>query len=227
MSASPRAGDVPRQARRDAMRIQLLVYPGFDELDALAPFEVLHSAAQLGARFTAELVALDAATVISARGVEFRIGSRLDRQRPPELLIVPGGGWNDRAERGAWAEARRGEIPALLARLHASGTALAAVCTGTMLLAAAGLLKGRPATTHHGAEDELRAAGAEVIHARVVDDGDILTCGGVTSGLDLALWLTELHGSAAVASLVERELDHERRGTVWSRGERGGMRAAG
>jgi transcriptional regulator GlxA family with amidase domain len=84
-----------------------------------------------------------------------------------------------------------------------------------MLVAAAGLLEGRPAITHHSAIDDLRAAGAEVIHARVVDAGDVITAGGVTSGLDLALHLVERdHGSAA-ALAAERELEYERRGIVW------------
>ena len=60
-----------------------------------------------------------------------------------------------------------------------------------MALAAAGLLTDRPAVTHHSALDELRSAGAQLIDARVVDDGDIVTCGGVTSSIDLALWLVE------------------------------------
>jgi transcriptional regulator GlxA family with amidase domain len=84
-----------------------------------------------------------------------------------------------------------------------------------MLLAAAGLLEGRPAITHHGAIADLEVAGARVVHARVVDDGDIVTAGGVTSGLDLVLHLAErLFGSDA-ALAAERELEYERRGTVW------------
>jgi hypothetical protein len=63
--------------------------------------------------------------------------------------------------------------------------------TGAMLLARAGLLKGRPAITHHSAIEDLRAEGADVKFERVVDDVEIVTCGGVTAGLDLALWLVE------------------------------------
>jgi transcriptional regulator GlxA family with amidase domain len=101
--------------------------------------------------------------------------------------------------------------------LHEEGTILAAICTGSMLLAAAGLLRGRPATTHHGALEDLRTAGAEVIRARVVDDGDIVTAGGVTSGLDLALWLVERFAGPQLAVAVEQRLEYERRGTVWHR----------
>jgi transcriptional regulator GlxA family with amidase domain len=88
-----------------------------------------------------------------------------------------------------------------------------------MLAAAAGLTKGRPAVTHHLALEDLRDAGADVVEARVVDDGDLVTAGGVTSGLDLALWLLERHFGNEVASAVEGRLEHERRGVVWRRSE--------
>jgi transcriptional regulator GlxA family with amidase domain len=84
-----------------------------------------------------------------------------------------------------------------------------------MLVAQAGLLKGRPAITHHVAVEELRAIGAEIVNARVVDDGNIVTSAGVTSGLDLTLWLIERYFNAQIAHEVEQELDYERRGTVW------------
>jgi transcriptional regulator GlxA family with amidase domain len=87
-----------------------------------------------------------------------------------------------------------------------------------MLLAAAGLTKGRPAITHHSAVEDLRATGAIVIKARVVDDGDIVTAGGVTSGLDLALWLVERYFGSPLADGVARAMEHERRGPIWLHG---------
>jgi transcriptional regulator GlxA family with amidase domain len=131
-----------------------------------------------------------------------------------DLVLVPGGGWNDRSERGAWAEARRGELPAAIARLHRAGVAVGSVCTGAMLLSAAGLTRGRPATTHASAVPDLRAAGAEVVDARVVDDGDLVTAGGVTSGIDLALWLVERNWGADLADRIATEMEHDRRGPV-------------
>jgi transcriptional regulator GlxA family with amidase domain len=83
-----------------------------------------------------------------------------------------------------------------------------------MLVAAAGLVAGRPAVTHHLALDELAAAGADVRPARVVDDGDLVSCGGVTSGLDLALWLLEREFGAELARRVAADIEHERRGEV-------------
>ena len=79
-----------------------------------------------------------------------------------------------------------------------------------MLLAASGLTAGRRATTHHLAIDDLRASGAEVVEARFVDDGDIVTAGGVTSGLDLALHLVERFADAAIAERVAAEIEYER-----------------
>jgi transcriptional regulator GlxA family with amidase domain len=200
------------------MRIEILLYDGFDELDALGPYEVLRSASAAGAQVRAELVRLGrAATVTSARGLTLHVSRLLDPDHPPALLLVPGGGWIARAEHGAFAELQGSRITPVVARLHAAGTVLAAVCTGTMLLAAAGVLRGRAATTHHRAMEELAEAGVEVVPARVVDDGDVITSSGVTSGLDLALWLVERFVGPATAHRIERELEYERRGTVWRR----------
>jgi transcriptional regulator GlxA family with amidase domain len=84
-----------------------------------------------------------------------------------------------------------------------------------MLLARAGITDGRPATTHRGCLDDLEATGALVDReARVVDDGDLLTCGGVTSGLDLALHLVEREWGADLAGKVAELMEHDRRGPV-------------
>ncbi len=100
-----------------------------------------------------------------------------------------------------------------MASLHEGGTTVAAVCTGGMLLSAAGLVRGRRAVTHHGALDELRENGAKVLpEARVVDDGDIVTAGGVTSGIDLALHLVERGWGMQLAEKVAEEMEYERRG---------------
>ena len=196
------------------MHFQILIFDGFDELDALAPYEVLHNAKSAGAQV--ELVSVDGAAEITANhGLRFRPAGRLDPQQPPDVVIVPGGGWVGRLPKGTRAEAERGAIPKLLSALYQGGTTVAAVCTGAMLLAAAGMLRGRPAITHHGAIVDLETAGAVIVRARVVDDGRIITSGGVTSGLDLALWLVERHYGPQVAHKVETQMEYERRGTVW------------
>lgn len=200
------------------MKVQIVLYPGYDELDAIAPYEVLRNAAREGADIQTELVTLGGAEeTVAGHDLRVRTTGRLDPNARPDLLLVPGGSYVSRAPQGAWAEAQRGELPAAIAALHQAGTIIAAVCTGTMLPAAVGLTRGRPATTHHAALDDLRASGAEVVDARVVDDGDLITTGGVTSGLDLALWIVERFFGPQVALAVEQTMEYERRGTVWRR----------
>jgi transcriptional regulator GlxA family with amidase domain len=95
------------------------------------------------------------------------------------------------------------------------GTTVATVCGGSLILAMAGLINGRNATTHHQGLDLLGASGAHAIRARVVDDGDLVSAGGVTSGLDLGLYLLERAAGPSVALAVEQLLEHERRGVTW------------
>ncbi len=199
------------------MHFDVLLYPGFDELDALAPWEILSSLAEaLPEQHSAALVTLDGAQPVRAsHGAVLTPHAALSER--PDVLVVPGGGWAQRdGTPGAWATAQEGSVPAAIAERHARGTVVASVCTGGMLLSAAGLLDGRPATTHRSALEELRETSAQVVDgARVVDDGDVVTAGGVTSGLDLGLWLLERFVGPWAAVVAERELEYERRGTVW------------
>ncbi len=189
---------------------EIVIYDGFEELDVFGPLSVLANAGYEIALVTVG----DPHTVRAANGTEVVPARALGTA--PELIVVPGGGWNVRADRGAWGETRRGDLPRAVAERYASGSTLAAVCTGTMLVAGAGLLEGRPAVTHRAAFDDLAAAGARVIRdARVVDDGRIVTAGGVTSGIDLALWLVERDLGPAKAAAVAHGLEHPRLGTVW------------
>ncbi|MFB6304405.1 MAG: DJ-1/PfpI family protein [Haloferacaceae archaeon] len=195
-------------------RVAILIYDGFDELDAVGPYETFHMAADLGADVDASLVTLEArervrashGTVVEPQGV---LPDPADPDAP-DLLVVPGGGWNDRSPAGAWAEAERGVVPDAVAAHHEAGATVASVCTGGMLLSRAGLLDGRPAVTHRGALDDLRETGAEVVEERVVDDGDVVTAGGITSGIDLALHLVERYADVATADEVADRLEYVR-----------------
>jgi transcriptional regulator GlxA family with amidase domain len=202
------------------LEIDVLLFDGFDELDAMGPFEVLRNA-------------FEKVTLTSASGPEPIRGAHgaiVQSERPPaeqlDWLVVPGGGWTRRPAKGAWAEAQRGELPALIRQRHRNGARIASVCSGALLVAAAGVLRGRPATTHADDVDDLRQAGAQIVEgARVVDSGDIVTRAGVTSGLDLALWLVERLAGPAIANAVSTEIEYERRFVVWS-GHESGCRTA-
>ena len=191
------------------MRIEIVVFDGFDELDAIGPYEVLTNAAALGGHdLSVRLVTREPqATVRASHGLEILPQGVLG-EGYWDLVLVPGGGYNDRAPHGTWAEIQHGALPSELGRLHAGGATVAAVCTGGMLLSAAGLTRGRPATTHHAALAALAEQGAEVVERRVVDDGDLVTAGGVTSGLDLALWLVEREFGRELAERIAREMEH-------------------
>ncbi len=202
------------------MKIQILLYDGFDELDVIGPFEVLKIAQSLGADLETELVTLNATEdeIIAQHGLGIRTnGRKFDESC--DVILVPGGGWVARSLHGAWTEAQKGSIPKALEALHDSpNKAIAAVCTGAMLLASAGLLRGRNAITHHDALEALKESGANLVNARVVDDGELITSGGVTSGLDLALWLVERYFGPAIVVRIEETLEYQRRGTVWRSG---------
>ncbi|WP_135852399.1 DJ-1/PfpI family protein [Halorussus salinus] len=197
-----------------ATEIAVVVYDGFDELDAVAPYEVFSNAAARGCDLDVSLRALDAdETVTASHGLRIEVDGLLG-DADPDLVVVPGGGWNDRADASAWGEAEKGDLPRALAALHERGVELAAVCTGGMLLAEAGVLDGRPAVTHASARDDLEATDAEVVDARVVDDGDVLTAGGVTSGLDLALHLVARLCGEEVAEEVATTIEYDTRGAI-------------
>lgn len=188
-------------------RIEIVIFDGFDEVDVFGPFDVLSSAG-----YSVGLVALEPGTVSSMRGVRVQVDSVLGS---PHGVVVPGGGWLNRAPEGSWAQAQRGTLPQRLKEIAPSTSWLASVCTGSLLLASAGLLTDRYATTNRNALDELRPLVREVIEERVVDDGDRITAGGLTAGLDLGIWITERESGTAVADRVARSMEYERQGRVW------------
>ncbi|MEV6345691.1 DJ-1/PfpI family protein [Actinoplanes sp. NPDC051851] len=197
---------------------QFILFDGFDPLDVIAPYEVLTAGAAL-AGVTADV------RFVSAEGPRRVAGGvpgiALDAVAPldPELpgyVVVPG------------AAGPLDDIPVLLGRLGGTplpglvakaladpGVTVATVCGGSLALAMAGLLDGRHVTTHHGGLGALAATGAIAVDARVVDDGDLISGAGVTSGLDLGLHLVDRAFGSRVAHAVEQLFQHERRGTVW------------
>jgi transcriptional regulator GlxA family with amidase domain len=125
-----------------------------------------------------------------------------------DIVVVPGGGWNTHADPGAWGEYQRGDWLPLLAAAADTAHIVAGVCTGTMLLAHAGVVGTRPAATHRVAWDDLSATGAQLVKDRVVDDGNLVTSGAVTCGLDLAMWIVEREFSAEIAEKISARMEH-------------------
>ncbi len=190
---------------------EIVLFDGFDELDAVGPYEVLRNGARAGASLETRLVTLEEADLVRASH-DLRIEPEGTLGRP-DLLVVPGGGWT--TDGGVRAAVEDGALPEAVRERSEDGATIASVCTGAMVLSAAGILEGRSAATHPVARDDLAATAATVIDERVVDDGDVVTAGGVTSGIDLALWLLEREFGAEIAGEVAAEMAHERRGDVF------------
>lgn len=192
------------------MLIDIVVFDGLDEMDALGPLEVFRSAADMGADITARLVTRTRQTeVVGAYGLRF-VPDGVFEPGAADIVLVVGGGWGARADAGAWGEYQRGEWLPLLTQAATTARVMAGVCTGTMLLAHAGVVGTRRAATHHAAWPDLIATGARLVKDRVVDDGDLVTSGGVTSGIDLALWLVEREHSAEVADRIADRMEYAR-----------------
>ena len=192
------------------MRIDIIVFDGLDELDVVGPLEVLRGAALSRSDWEVRLAGhqgTDPVTgtfgLVFTPDVAFRPGDA-------DVVVVPGGQWANRGTVGAWAEVQDGRWLPLLADAAAGGALMASVCTGAMLLAHAGVIGTRKATTHAAAVDDLAATGAEVVDARVVHDGDVITGGGVTSGIDVGLHLVEHLLGADAAEAVATRMEYPR-----------------
>jgi transcriptional regulator GlxA family with amidase domain len=184
------------------MRIDIVVFDGMDELDAVGPLEVLRRAG-----FDVQVVALDPhRTVTCAYGLTITPDGA--PRSDAEIVVFPGGGWVGRAENGVRAEIESERWEPLIQQAESRGAVLASVCTGAMILAAAGALTGRRAATHHNAWADLEAAGVTLVRERVVDDGDRVTAGGVTSGIDLALHLVERFAGKQTADRIAASLEY-------------------
>ncbi|HUQ56960.1 DJ-1/PfpI family protein [Lentzea sp.] len=197
------------------LRVRVVVFDGVEELDFVAPVEVLGQAGRAsgGAIETTVVTTGEPGRIRCAFGTELDVAHGWS-PHGADVVVMPGGGYN----RGGGSGVRKVmEDADFLAGLAAAEALPVGICTGTMALSAAGITKGRNATTHHAAKADLAAQGATVVDARVVDDGDLITGGGITSGLDVALWLVERFIGVEIAHRVESQMEYERRGTVWRR----------
>jgi transcriptional regulator GlxA family with amidase domain len=190
------------------VNLDIILFDGHDELDVLGPFEVFKMAEAAGADLHVKRVTRTSqSTVTASHGTRYEPDGIY---RPgADTVLVPGGGWIDR-NGGVWRETQNGAWAPLLQEAASNGAVMASVCTGAMLLAHAGIIGTRPATTHHLARDDLAATGATVVEARLIDDGDLVTSGGVTCGIDLALWLVEKEFGRRLADGIAGGLEYDR-----------------
>ncbi len=210
-----------------AMYAQIVLFDGFDPLDVIAPYEVLWAGgvASNGA-LTVELVSAEGPREVmgGVGNLILRATARLDPDKA-DLIIMPGAAGPIAVPEDdpaivtipmILARTLETDLPALMKKaLDNPKVTVATVCGGSLALAMAGLLEGRHAVTHHLGMDVLGATGAIPIHARVVDDGNLVSAGGVTSGLDLGLYLLERTLGPRIAHAVEDLFEFERRGTPW------------
>jgi transcriptional regulator GlxA family with amidase domain len=181
------------------MNIAIAIYDRFTALDAIGPYEVLSRLP--GARVT--FLAADAGPVRTDNGMLTIEAERALAELPdPDVILVPG---------GPGEVAQRAGEPMLdwLRTAHATSTWTTSVCTGSLILAAAGLLDGRPATGHWLAMDELGRLGAQPTGRRVVIDGKIVTGAGVSAGIDMALTLATRIAGPEVAQAIQLGIEYD------------------
>ncbi|AXK44856.1 DJ-1/PfpI family protein [Brachybacterium saurashtrense] len=183
------------------MQIALVLYPGFTALDVIGPYEVFNLMPDTEMVF----VSNTAGPVVADSGVLSVIATHSFADVPdPDLVLVPGG------STGTGPAMEDPELTGWLRQVNETTSWTTSVCGGAMVLGAAGILDGRPATTHWTAQDMLKNFGAQSRpHDRIVRDGKIATAAGVSSGIDFALWLAgELHGRET-AEMIQLAIEYD------------------
>jgi transcriptional regulator GlxA family with amidase domain len=181
------------------MQVAYLLYDRFTALDITGPHEVLNSVPGNESIFVAERAGpvrneSDTLSLVAAAAI--------DEVTSPEIVVVPGG-------YGTRALFNHEPVLSWLRRAHETSTWTTSVCTGSLLLAAAGLLDGAPATTHWLARDLLKELGAVPVPDRVVEHGKIITAAGVSSGIDMALGLVQRINGDEVAQAVQLGIEYD------------------
>jgi transcriptional regulator GlxA family with amidase domain len=181
------------------MDIAILLYQRLTALDAIGPYEVLSRLPEANVKF----VASETGPVVTDNGMLTLVaGHALEEVERADILLVPGGPGE--------VAARAGE-PVLewLRKVDQTSTWTTSVCTGSLILAAAGLLDGRRATSHWLALDQLGRLGARAVSERVVFDGKMVTAAGVSAGIDMALALAARVAGEAVAQAIQLGIEYD------------------
>ncbi|MGI8728304.1 MAG: DJ-1/PfpI family protein [Solirubrobacterales bacterium] len=180
--------------------IAIPLFDGFTALDAIGPYEVLRSVPEAGVVFCgveARIYRTDSGAVGLAADRSF------DQVEEADVLVVPGGIGSRKLLDAA------GPYAQWICAIHETTTWTTSVCTGSLLLAAAGLLDGLDATTHWAARDQLAELGANPVAERVVFQGKIVTAAGVSAGIDMALRLVEEIGGQDLAKATQLAIEYD------------------
>jgi transcriptional regulator GlxA family with amidase domain len=181
------------------MQVAFLLYDRFTALDVAGPYEVLASVP--GAESV--LVAEEAGPVRNDHGtLAVSAEHSLDEVSAPDIVVVPGG-------LGTRLLLEHEPVLGWLRRVHERTTWTTSVCTGSLLLAAAGLLRDAPATTHWVMRETLASLGAIPVSERVVQHGKIMTAAGVSSGIDMALQLVQRMYGDEAAQAVQLGIEYD------------------
>lgn len=185
------------------LTIGILIFPAVEELDFIGPFEVLSYVNKVAADSTkVGLVAEEALPVKAFNGLKIIPDYTLDTCPPLDILIIPGG-------KGRLVAMKNEKLLRFIHRQQDGARLIASVCTGAFLLAEAGLLAGKKATTYHTALTELAGYGVDVQRQKVVRDGKIVSAAGVSSGLELGFYLLRELFSLALAQEVADKIEYK------------------
>jgi cyclohexyl-isocyanide hydratase len=177
--------------------IGILIFPGVQQLDLTGPYEVFASLPDTNVH----LIWKDRGQITSATGLVLIPTMTLGECPTLDVICVPGGG-------GVNALLQDAEILDFLRAQARQARYITSVCTGSLVLGAAGLLKGRKATTHWFAHDFLPKFGAIPVHGRVVRDGNLITAGGVTAGIDFGLAVVAELAGRSEAEAIQLGLEY-------------------
>jgi transcriptional regulator GlxA family with amidase domain len=189
-------GDAGRQDR--CMRIAILLFEKLAAQDAIGPYEVFRCVPGWEIHFTG----LRAGEVRSEGGLGLTVDKTLDQATEADLVLVPGG-------RGVDALLEDEAVLSWLREIDATTKWTTSVCTGALLLGAAGLLEGKRATSNWLALGDLAKYGADPVGGRWVEDGKIVTAAGVTAGIDMALHLVGREAGPEVAQAVQLGIEYD------------------
>ncbi|HMZ78471.1 MAG TPA: DJ-1/PfpI family protein [Acidobacteriota bacterium] len=181
------------------MEIAILLFDRFTALDAVGPYEVLRSIPGATVKFVAKQ---PGPVRTDARSLAITADFALDEITAPDILLIPGGP-------GQTALMDDQVILDWVRQIHPKTKWTTSVCTGSLVLAAAGLLQGLNATSHWLALDILRAYGAEPSAERVVIQGKIITAAGVSSGIDMALTLVARELGDELAQMIQLGVEYD------------------